>query len=58
MTDRQKIYIENTPYFSDFDETLCVGLSWALILAVTFLASSIKWFTRYRPRQFPVADKN
>ena len=47
-----------TPYISDFDETLSVGLSWALILAVTFSASSVKWFTRYRPRQLPGADKN
>ena len=42
-----------TPYHSDFDETSCVGLSWALNHTGQFLGQSELRFLSYRLGHFP-----
>ena len=50
--------LEITPYISDFDETRSRGFSWALILAVPFLASFFQRFFSYCLRKFFDIVKN
>ena len=44
--------LEKTPYISDFDKTLHIGLSWPLILMVRISASSVEPISRYSLGQF------